>query len=204
MDSKLPLYHWLVVLVPGSIFLAAVYFVLQWLNIPAPTFDLGGSETVRAFIFLAMALLVGELLQALGGLIEPFLFWTWGGSASKRLLSGKKYKQDIAHLRTTFGEDFSNEEIFDRAMAYCNHHLLGRCDYFNTLYAYSRSLFVATILIFILTLSFVCIGGKMSAFWYVILLECVIAIILWHRTKKRGYVFAKEVVVQASLSITKK
>jgi hypothetical protein len=204
MDSKLPLYHWLVVLIPGSIFLAALYFVSRWIGVDAPSIGLGDSETVRAFVFLAAALLVGELLQAIGGLIEPFLFLSWGGSASKRLLAGEKYKREKAVLRAKFGDDLSNEEIFEVAMAYCNQNSLGRSEYFNTLYAYSRSLFVATALVLVSTLSAACSSVNLAMFWYVVLLETLIMIILWHRTKKRGYVFVKEVIIQASLSITNK
>lgn len=202
MDSKLPLYHWLVVLVPGSIFLACAYFVLQTFSVSIPTFSIPEGETVRAFIFLAIALLVWELLQAFGGLIEPALFWTWGGNSSKILLSGDKYKREVEELRARFGGDLTKEEVFEKAMAYCNHHSLGRSEYFNTLYAYSRSLFTGTLLMIALTLSFS--YSHSPAFWYLVLLEIVVAVVLWHRTKKRGRVFAKEVIMQAALSITQK
>lgn len=204
MDSKLPLYHWLVVLVPGSIFLSATYFLLQTFGSGVPVFDFGSSETVRAFVFLAMGLLAGELLQAFGGLIEPTLFWTWGGSSSKTLLAKDKYKREVAQLRARFGEDLTNEQVFEKAMAYCNHHLLGRSEYFNTLYAYSRSLFSGTILMLVLTLFFVRTNLHNHNFWYVVIFEIVVAVVLWQRTKKRGAVFAKEVVMQAALSVTQK
>lgn len=204
MDSKLPLYHWLVVLVPGCIFLTVIYLVSEWIGLSIPVVQLGGSETIRVFIFLAAALLTGELLQAIGGLIEPALFWSWGGSASKRLLAGDRYKQEKSTLRARFGEELTNDEVFERAMAYCNHLALGRSEYFNTLYAYSRSLFVATLLIIATTLSLSCYVGKSVVFVWILLIEIAIAVLLWHRTKKRGVVFVKEVLVQAALSISQK
>lgn len=204
MDSKLPLYHWLVVLVPGSIFLAAAFFLLQSSGIIIPTYNFGDSETVRAFAFLAIALFVGELLQAFGGLIEPVLFWSWGGSASKKLMSNDKYKGEVKQLRAHFGEDLSNEQLFEKAMAYCNRHLLGRSDYFNTLYAYSRSLFTGTLAMLIFSISLLCVHTNVHMLWYVIILEILIGAVLWNRTKKRGTVFVKEVIVQSTLSITQK
>ena len=204
MDSKLPLYHWLVVLVPGSIFLSCIYFVLQVFGISIPTLNIPGSETVRAFVFLASALLTGELLQAFGGIIEPILFWTWGGSPSKILLSEDKYKREVKELRIRFAGDLTKDELFEKAMAYCNHHSLGRSEYFNTLYAYSRSLFTGTLFILAFMLFFSSANFHRPTFWYLVLFEIVVAIVLWHRTKKRGRIFAKEVTIQVALSITQK
>lgn len=204
MDSKLPLYQWLVALIPGSVFLALLPPFFLLFNISVPIFSIS-NETIRVFVFLAGALMVGETLQTISSIFEPLLAKSWGGKPSVVLLKNDKYKREKQILKSYFGDDLNNEEVFEKAMTLCNQKSLGRSEYFNILYGYIRSLFTATLLFILGTIILMVVKHNYQIFfWRLLFLELVIAIIFWHRAKKRGFSFVKEIIMQSSLSLIKK
>ncbi|RJQ35154.1 hypothetical protein C4568_01545 [Candidatus Parcubacteria bacterium] len=204
MDSKLPLYQWLVALIPGCVFLFSTYILLHYFG-RLPPLALFQNEAVATFAFLAAGLVTGEALQALSSVCEPVMVWTWGGRPSTILARQEKQNAPFAVLRGRFGEQLSEEDLFQCAMALCNHKALGRSENFNMLYGYARSLFVGTVLLGLITLGLMLVTGNYSAFAIsVFVCELLVALLFWARAKKRGMAFASEIVSQAVLAIEMK
>src|SRR4051812_9459157 len=84
MTDKLDLYDILGSLVPGVLF-------VWWLSLCFPgasaTMAAKGPEAFIVITLTSLAFFIGQVIQALGSLLEPLLFRTWGGRPSEQVLS---------------------------------------------------------------------------------------------------------------------
>lgn len=195
MDLKLPIYQWVVTLIPGIATLTAILFVLHFflLNISFPAF----TDSLKVIVFLISALVTGELVSALSSLLQPYYFLSWGGSSAERALSGKEIHDKAKFLCEHFGCDES--KVFEEAMTFANKHNFGRVEYFNMSYGYIRSLLTSTLLVLILTLSLWMWTGQRHPFLMTV--EIVVLFVFWVRAKQKGLYYAQEVINQSHLHI---
>lgn len=209
MQEKFDYYDLLGHVIPGLVLIGAIYLLFYWFGteVKIPAF----SGAVGVLVVLGIAIFSGNLLQALSSLLEPFYFWTWGGKPSDKLLAGKSprlsemyislLKETIKdHLQLVKGEinqidyELEDRDVFLHCLTLCNQKSLGRVNRFNSLYAYHRALTTLSLLLLIVTIvALIKISVPVGAIW-VISGEIVITLILWNRTRQRGYYFAEEVL----------
>jgi hypothetical protein len=209
--EKFELYDLLGIIIPGLVSMGFVYAFSYWTgyNITIPTMP----EALQVFVLAAVAIVLGQAIQALSSILEPFYFWTWFGMPSNRALQGKTKRMSKAfageikerfktHILKGENRDVSDHEIFMSALSICTHKSLGRVARFNSLYAYHRALttllLVATITTAIIIAS--CDPNPPAA-WRIFLIELGVTFLFWYRTKQRGMYFADEVLRMADLEI---
>lgn len=165
-------------------------------------------SNISAILLLALAYVLGYILNAVSGWLEPFYFWTMGGIPSDKLLSpaskGKtkdytgygrirfyQYQKAINLLKAELEDtEASTRKMFERAMTYSNSNSAARVPDFNALFAFSRvMLTLAWVVGIILAFEYYC------CWWYWLILATVI-FVLWNRCKEMGYYYAKEVLVE--------
>jgi hypothetical protein len=211
ITDKFELYDILGVVVPGLVAVGMIFGALSWtgnqIEIPAIP------ETLQVLVLSASAIVLGQMVQAIGSLLEPFYFWTWGGRPSDRSLRGHSkrlsavqadlLKKRLAnHILAGASHDLSDCEIFVSAMALCNHKSLGRVERFNSLYAYHRALTTLLLVSTVATLSIIYFDDpNPRAAWQVVGLQVVVMLLFWFRTKQRGAYFAEEVIRMADLEV---
>ncbi len=85
MNDKFELYDILAVLIPGGIVLdlVSVTFPTVVTHFGAVTFP----PAFAVICLVAVAAFLGHLIQAITSLVEPFIYWTWGGRPSERALN---------------------------------------------------------------------------------------------------------------------
>lgn len=94
---QLSLYDLLAYLVPGVLALWIFGVVFHWISGDSLLMQ-GMSDWINAVLFIASAYFVGHIMQSLGNRLESFLFDTWGGWPSQRLLKDEeKWQSD--HLK---------------------------------------------------------------------------------------------------------
>lgn len=163
-------------------------------------------SNISAILLLAIAYVLGYILNAVSGWLEPFYFWTMGGMPSDKLLSPPPKGNSIAYTgygRIRFYQyqtainllknelddsEASTRKMFEKAMIYSNS--AARVPDFNALFAFSRvMLTLAWVVGIILAFEYYC------CWWYWLILATVI-LVLWNRCKEMGYYYAKEVLVE--------
>jgi hypothetical protein len=74
ITDKFELYDVLGILVPGLVAVGMIFAVLSWtgrkVEIPAMP------DGLQVLVLSATAIVLGQTVQALGSLLEPFYFWT--------------------------------------------------------------------------------------------------------------------------------
>jgi hypothetical protein len=210
MQEKLDYYDILGNVVPGLVLVGGTYMLASWLGYQLTLPPLPDALTV--FVVVAIALVLGQVIQALSSILEPFYYWTWGGQPSERLLSGQTRKFSVQYLdalkkrlRKRMLEDeerdveITNRDLFLYSLAVCNRNGLGRTSRFNSLYAYHRALTTLGIFFLVVTI--------LMLFWaqpsphgkkWVLGVECLSTALLWHRTRQRGEYFVDEVIRMAA------
>ncbi|HEY5367416.1 MAG TPA: hypothetical protein VIJ75_00365 [Hanamia sp.] len=145
--------------------------------------------------YTAVAFLLGFLNNTISSWLEDLYFWTWGGKPSNKLLDGKSvWKVPFYHSAKTKNlliadcpnQSPSNDELFSIAMRKSNGQ--ERVDNFNAMYAFSRALLTTVLIatIFLLITHY--------TEWQYYALTIPVFIVLWLRTKQRGYYYAREVL----------
>ena len=160
MENKLDYYDILAIVIPGVLITAGTSIALGWADI---TFRLPSKpESIVFVLFLGIVVFVGHLLQALGSVLQPVCFLTWGGKPSTTLLEGKRcfrgisrddaariaraLRRDMAGDNSASHAEVSPDSLFSYAMSIVNRHGFWRVDRFNALYAYHRALLTAVLL----------------------------------------------------------
>ena len=203
MTSKFDYYDLLGILVPGVL-------LISWLPVCFPDAGWTGAEVFpEAFGVIALTALsvfLGQLVQAIGSMLEPALFKTWGGRPSDIALGGglpKYLPADSAErikkkLSTAAGGNGSNHALFLLAMQRADGQNSGRAQRFNSLYAYHRGLLVLIIVSFALLMaSFICGAGKawsIGSKLGIVLLFIGLLVLVWHRTRQRACYYVREVL----------
>ncbi|HET6890676.1 MAG TPA: hypothetical protein VFH31_06205 [Pyrinomonadaceae bacterium] len=209
--DKFEFYDVLGSLVPGLVAIGMIFGAWWWtghrLQIPSMP------QGVPVLVILATAIVVGQVIQALGSLVEPFYYWTWGGRPSDRALKAKGKQTSSAQaerlrkrLANYIGADTSrpltDQEVFLGALSLCTHKTLGRVQRFNSLYAYHRALTTLLLISTIMTLAIIFfVEPNPPAAWPIVLCELVATLLLWFRTKQRASYYVDEVLRMADLEL---
>lgn len=213
MIEKLDFYDLMSSLVPGVLTVG-----LMGILFPAVRSRLvPDSDSAFAVIALtALAVFIGQLLVAVGSVIEPLLFLTWGGKPSELALTkglGDRYlpcgrgQRIKSKLQSLSEPSATNSSLFLKAMTLSRASGNGLSERFNALYAYQRTLVVLVLAAFVLiTASRSC--GMLSGisgckFWAGVSVLTVVFLICWQRAKQRAYYFVREVLMSAEREIDK-
>jgi hypothetical protein len=157
----------------------------------------------------AAALFLGQVINALGSLVEPLVFRTWGGRPSDTALVdglGKLFPEDSAtrikaKLSKAVGEGSSEHSLFLYAMQRAETQESSRARSFNMLYAYHRSLLVLAFLAAVMLFVSMCCaavsawstGQKIGAGILLVLL----LLLIWYRAWQRAAYYVREVLLTA-------
>lgn len=210
MEKQFSYYDVLGHLVPGTLLFLCVHFALSRLGLKAPVPTM--AAPVEAIAFLGVVMFLGQLVQALGSLLEPRYFKLMGGrpsdevmSGRDRRLSGEPLKLARRALQDDLGaETMSDDQLFVHAMGIANKHGLGRVERFNALYAYHRGLLTVAVVAclevpLIWLVEPLVLGHQIAHVKFgVLLMSCLLLLwVLFLRTKQRGHYYAREVVQMA-------
>lgn len=153
--------------------------------------------------YLAVAYILGYMINALGGLIEKYL--NWGRMPSDRLLTLKKGKNYTGYSRIKFYDapfvieklrdelkdpQASTKKMFSRAMSYSNADTNTRVPDFNAQYAFSRTLLTTMIVSSILII----INNYTD--WRAYVVMTGLTSLCWNRYIERGFYYAREVLIE--------
>jgi len=178
------LYNLLSNLVPG--------FILYIVGIYILNIDIKNISEISS---IAIAYILGYFINAMGGWFEKIIFWTWGGEPGLQLLKGKQcgrinfFELDKINLLKEPEKNASNEIVFQKAMRLSRED--ERVLEMNASYAFSRSILMTIIVIYLVLFSL----------YYKTFLYQAISIpmifLAWHRAKERSFYYAKEVLLCA-------
>lgn len=207
MLEKLDYYDLLGIVVPGTL-------LVCWLPVCFPVItsvagSAGFPEAFEVIALVVLAFFVGQLVQAIASLVEPVLYWTWGGRLSDQALGGGlgRYlpKATAARIKSRLviaaGADTDDHSLFLFAMQRSDSAGIGRAARFNCLYAYHRALLVLILLAtgsFVFSLWWGAAGtwsGSTITTTFVILV--FLMAIVWYRAKQRGMYYVREVLLTA-------
>lgn len=147
---------------------------------------------------IAIAFILGFIVNALSSWIEDFIYWTWGGKPSNKLLKGQgtykvkfhEFEKAYTSLKEESGENNpKTEKLFEIAMKYALLSNNKKIDDLNASYAFSRVLLTCTLTISIL----IFYNYYTNYLSYCILIPLIV--IVWLRAKDKGYYYAKEVLI---------
>ena len=217
MNSKFNYYDLLGIVVPGVLGIAGVALLLHFAGIETSMPEIPGSVLAVVLVFLAF--FVGQVVQALGQVMERLYHWSWGGKPNALLVQGKRgyagfgtddgmriaslLLADRNHIADTNIVEMDGERLFAYARSLVHAgNLQERAERFQGLYAYHRALLTEVLALFALDgVTFVG-KGLFSKQW---LFEAGIAlpvlgflvVLLWNRTRQRAYYYAREVMLMA-------
>lgn len=208
MNDKFELYDVLGIIIPGTLLLALTSVAFPSLTARAGTVRF--PDAFAVIILLALAVFVGLLVQSISSLIEPVLNWSWGGQPSDKALKnglGVRYlpadtATRIRHkLAAKVGSQATDRSLFLYAMQQAETSGNTRVAKFNGLYAYHRGIFTL-ILVGILLLLAAMQWGAISQ-WSTgdkvgtVVASAALLLLVWHRTKQRGFYYVREVLSTA-------
>ena len=215
MAEKFDIYDVLAVLVPGTMLLCAA--ALFFPEAAKEATIQGFPQAFSVIALTAAAMFLGQLVQALVSWAEPVLEWSWGGRLSERALSqglGERYfpqecaNRISARLTAALGVESATRSKFVFALQMAETSGNGRVGRFNALYAYHRALFFM-VFISLLLLIMSSIWGHAGT-WPIttrigsIICGCLLAALLWHRTRQRGIYYVREVLYTTERLLTQK
>ena len=175
------LYNLLSTLIPGFIVLMAGMRLLN--------FDVNNIPVLPS---TAVAFVMGYFINAIGGWLEKFLFWTWGGEPAIQLLEGKNCGRikfyEVEKLKSFFNteENINNKKTFQIAMRLSNGN--ERVSDMNVSYVFSRS-----ILTTLLVAYFILLPVYFKNIYFEII-SIFLIFLSWYRAKERGFYYVKEVL----------
>lgn len=198
---KFKYYDTLCLLVTGSVSLFVLSIVFE-----------KECKDINAIFLLALAYVLGYLINALGAFLEPVYFLFFGGMPSDRLLTPPKNCRCCGEKKnyTGFGRirlyeyevviSFLKEELNDQqaesrkmfgcAMLYSNSNEQSRVPDFNAQYAFSRSMLTLSIIVASI------LSPLYYNIWWAWLIVVVTLCFVGCRCKECGYYYAKEVLVE--------
>ncbi|MCG2714856.1 MAG: hypothetical protein L6422_00995 [Candidatus Marinimicrobia bacterium] len=152
-------------------------------------------NTIPQVPALALAFVIGYVVNAISSWSECILFWTWCGKPSDRMLTGnsirkvKFYQQAmVKEMLTKESENDkpSNDELFSIAMRHAISST--KVTDFNGLYAFSRSILISIIFASII------LNIHFWINWSVMIISILLVVVLWIRSKQNGYYYVREVL----------
>ena len=213
MLEKIEIYDAITSLLHGTVFII-VSFVLfpQLMNVISP---LEVSQIVTSIGFISIAFFVGQIIISVSSLMQPFLFWTWGGMPSKQAFDGKlsdKYlPSDMIQLARAALQKLSQTKLSDTAL-FCKAMSIARkaegslSECHNQMYAYNRAAFCNLILISGL-FAMSCLYGICKSFGSGRIISIATGFFLllllhWYRAKQRAFYYVREVLVVAERELS--
>lgn len=207
MTAKFDFYDVFGVLIPGTLLLAWIAVCFPQIGQPGTAANLPDAFVV--VVLTALAVFLGQLLQAGASLLEPFLFKTWSGRPSDLAVGGQLESflpQDAVDritekLRVAAGRDIEGRSLFLYAMQASESATPSRISRFNSLYAYHRGLLALSVIAFVILLLSLFWGGANS--WatpgkvVALLLIPLVTVLVWHRTWQRACYYVREVLFTA-------
>lgn len=213
MIDKFDIYDIVTSLLHGTLFLgASIVLFPQVMNVVHP---LEISEVVLSAMFISVAYFLGQAITSISSLLQPFLFWTWGGKPSRIAFSGRfpeKYlSADLINfakkaLQKTSEKVLSDAALFNIAMGIARKAEGSLSERHNQMYAYNRATLCNLILLlglFIVS----CFHGFCRNFGgikIVVVLSCfaLLLVLHWYRAKQRAFYYVREVIVVAGRELS--
>ncbi len=211
MVQKFDYYDLLGIVVPGTLLICWVPVCFP--QITSLFHSIGFPEAFAVLALIALAFLVGQLVQAVASIIEPLLYWTWGGRPSDRALRvglGRYLPSETASrvracLERAVQSDADDHSLFLFAIQRSDAAGVGRASRFNCLYAYHRGLFVlmlAATLLFGGSIQWGAasqLGGGLP--WVFVAVLVGLSGLVWHRAKQRAMYYVREVLLSAERAL---
>jgi len=204
MHDKFNYYDLLSMLVPGTLLVGSVPFLFP--SITSPASHVGIPDAFVVVLLTAVAVFLGQAVQAVASLVEPVLYWTWRGRPSDRALENgiPRYlpadaaKRIRRKLQQWVGSDATNHALFLFAMQQADGADVGRARRFNSLYAYHRGLVVLLVILMVM-LSLSAKWGRAAAWdWGTQLASfaalALLVLLMWHRARQRANYYVREVL----------
>ena len=193
-------YDTLSTLISGTVLLFIISMTTEW-----------DVSQFNVAIILALAYVLGYMLNALGALLEPVYYWFMGGMPSNKLLTAPKpscrgnvrnytgfgrirfyeYDKAVRCLKKELNDENANaRKMFGKAMSYSNTNEKTRVPDFNAQYAFSRGMLTLALV------SSAFILPKFYDVWYAWLIVVFVVLLVGLRCKERGYYYAREVLIE--------
>jgi hypothetical protein len=207
LTNKFELYDILGFLIPGTL-------LVCWLPVCFPaasivTSNLNFPSAFSVLALTALAVMFGHLIQAIGSIVEPVIYWTWGGRRSKTAfkdgINGYLSKSAAGRIKTKLervaGSETSDMDLFYYALQRTDAAGIGRTGRFNSLYAYHRGLVVFFLLAIVLFAASI-FGGAASCWNQTRIIGVfiglgVLLVLVWYRTNQRDAYYVREVLYTA-------
>jgi hypothetical protein len=206
--DKFNLYELLSWLVPGV--LVTCILAVAFPQATAAVKAVGFQDAFAVTALVALAVFIGNLVQAVASLTEPLMNWTWGGRPSERALReglGNRYLPGDAADRirikiiAAIGGTPSDRSVFLFATQRAESAASPRVGVFNALYAYHRALLVLCLIGLAALIAAACANAFPGVhFWgWVVVFAGGIAVtvLVWYRTKQRAFYYVREVLLTA-------
>jgi len=211
--DKLDFYDVMATIVPGVLVVALI-------GVLFPEFrDYLGQDYNGAFPVMALSALsifAGQLLVAFGSLLEPLLYWSWGGRPSdlalttcipERYLPKSASDRIRGKLAKVCEPDAGPVSLFLKAISLSYSTKNSRTERFNAFYAYHRTLvgFVAIALAMAVTSRCNGLLSSLSGWRFVAVLVILLAVfaVCWFRAHQRAFYFVREVLITAERELDK-
>lgn len=215
MADKLDVYDLLAALIPGALLVCLIPLLFPGVTQCAFAVALPGGFAVIALTVLSV--FAGHTVQALASFIEPLIERTWKGRPSFCVLRGacsdRYFPADASarvrrKLITSVGNDASDASLFQYAAQLAENAGNPRLARFNALYGYHRGVLTLTLISLLLFAASV-VGGTAAGYTastQVTLLASNLGLLVlfWHRTRQRGYYYAREVLLTAERLLDKR
>ncbi len=205
MTEKLDYYDIIGTVIPGVllVFWAAICFP----SVSQVTSSSGLSSAFGLLAGFALAIFAGQLVQAIGSLIEPALYWSWGGRPSEKALEeglGRYLPEEAGRrirdkLQTKVDNQAGAQSLFLYAMQVTDAANIGRTTRFNGLYAYHRSQVVLILAALVMAVTSSVFGRFASWHWWhtasLLVGLLLILVLAWHRARQRAMYYVREVLL---------
>ena len=213
MIEKFDIYDVMTSLLHGTLFLAATFVLFpQVISVERP---LEVSEILLSIIFISIAYFLGQVITSISSIIQPLLFWTWGGMPSTVVFSGhfpEKYlSSDFINLaknalQKSAAVKLSDAALFSKAMGIARKAEGSLSERHNQMYAYNRTALTNLILMFgLLVISCSCGLCRNFSAGKIVAISAVLGLLLilhWYRAKQRAFYYVREVVVVAERELS--
>ncbi len=222
MSDKFDYYDAIAHLVPGTLGLVVLVYFMYLAGLSLPSLPAGNAGALA--IGVALAYLLGHILQSLASTLEPVFYFLWGGKPSiKYLMNDAEFISEVqrrellSQMEDFFGlpqsADIPRSDrprhydyLFDRCKTLCNKEKLGRVEKFVTVYGFHRVMLTIFFLAFLsfgvvwvlyYTKHLLLADAKPSELHFILALVGIGLVIEFPRTKKRGMHYSREVFFQS-------
>jgi hypothetical protein len=219
MGDKLGIYDLLATLVPGALIVCLLAVAAPGLAAHFKSLSL--PDVFAVVILTAVAIFAGNVVQAVGSLVDPLLHRTWTGTWGKfpselalekglgdRYLPKEAADRIRGKLAATVKEGTSNRSLFLYAMLQAEGATTQRVSTFNGLFAYHRALLISTFVGLLVAVAGVCgwiaVPWSPGLSWGLLVGAAALLWLFWNRTKQRSFYYVREILLTAERVIDAK